>query len=173
MDTEDKVSVAYDMAEEIKKFHKTKSGVQGLVDSGIVEIPHLFVHSSEDLLQEPERNRDCFDIPIIDLQGVDGERRKVIVEEIQRASESWGIFQMVNHGIPISVLDDIIEGVRKFHEQPTEEKQKMYSYDLSRKVRFFSNGDVSITGAAEWRDSLNWNFREDHLDPEELPPVCR
>lgn len=92
----------------------------------------------------------------------------MIVEEIKRASESWGFFQMVNHGVPVRILDEMIEGVRKFHEQPTEDKQKIYAHDHSKKVRFYSNVDLYELQAADWRDSP-----EGHLDPEGLPLVCR
>lgn len=162
-----------DREEQIKQFHETKAGVKGLVDSGILKIPQIFVQPAEELLKEPETNSHFFDLPTIDLQGVGGGRREVIVEEIRQASESWGFFQMVNHGIPDSVLDNMIEGVREFHEQPTEEKQKIYAHDASRNVRFLSNGDIYIAQAADWKDSLTCNFRQGYLNPEELPAVCR
>ncbi|KAL5698884.1 hypothetical protein ACHQM5_029863 [Ranunculus cassubicifolius] len=171
MDTEAK-GIYYDRAEEIKKFNETKAGVKGLVDSGLVKIPKLFVHPSDDLPNKPQTD-ESFEIPTIDLQGVNDERRKTIVEEIRKASETWGFFLMVNHGIPDCVLDEIIEGIRRFHEQSTEEKQKLYACDYSRKVRFYSNGDLYPSQPADWKDSLNCNFPDEKLDPEGLPIVCR
>ncbi|KAF5207328.1 1-aminocyclopropane-1-carboxylate oxidase-like protein [Thalictrum thalictroides] len=176
MDTEESLLskvLDYDRTKEIKEFDETKAGVKGLVDSGVVRVPKFFIHSSENLPKKPDSNGNCLKIPVVDLQGAEGERRKLIVEEIQKASEAWGFFQMVNHGIPATLLDGMIEGVRQFHEQPTEEKQKIYARDCSRKVRFYSNGDLYISQAANWRDSLNCNFHEDQLDTEELPSVCR
>nr|GMD89824.1 1-aminocyclopropane-1-carboxylate oxidase homolog 1-like [Ipomoea batatas] len=47
-------------------------------------------------------------------------KRREVVEAIGEASETWGFFQVVNHGIPINVLEEIKRGVRGFHEQDTE-----------------------------------------------------
>ncbi|KAL5712148.1 hypothetical protein ACHQM5_014347 [Ranunculus cassubicifolius] len=174
MNTEDK-SMNYDRVAEVKKFYETKAGVKGLVDSGIVKIPKLFIHSSLDLVKDCDSKDHYFEIPTIDLYGVDdGGRRKVVVEEIRAASNTWGFFQMVNHGIPVSILDEMIDGVRRFHEQPTEEKQKIYAQETSKKVRFYSNGyALRMSQAADWRDSLSCSFGEETLDPEGLPLVCR
>ncbi|XP_062089639.1 1-aminocyclopropane-1-carboxylate oxidase homolog 11-like [Humulus lupulus] len=61
-------------------------------------------------------------IPVIDLEGLDKDdvRRKKIVEKIGKASESSGFFQIINHGIPESVLKEMKEGVRRFFDQETE-----------------------------------------------------
>ncbi|KAK9153144.1 hypothetical protein Sjap_000624 [Stephania japonica] len=41
-----------------------------------------------------------------------------------REGEKCGFFQIVKHGIPVEILDDMLEGVRKFHELPQEERSK-------------------------------------------------
>ncbi|PIA45338.1 hypothetical protein AQUCO_01700701v1 [Aquilegia coerulea] len=162
-----------DRAKEMKEFHETKAGVKGLVDSGIVKIPKIFIHPPENLPKESDSNANGFKIPVIDLEGVGGDRRKLIVEEIWKASETWGFFQIVNHGVPDSVLDEMIEDSRKFHEQPTKEKQLIYDCNGSKKVRFSSNGELYGSQTAHWSDTLSCNFQEDLLDPEGLPLICR
>ncbi|MCE3052039.1 hypothetical protein HAX54_051445 [Datura stramonium] len=57
------------------------------------------------------------------------DRRKKIVDEIRDASEKWGFFQLINHGVPSSVLDGMIHGIRKFHEQDVDVKKEYYSPD--------------------------------------------
>ena len=49
---------------------------------------------------------------------------------------------MLNHGIPLDVLDKVIEGFRMFHEQDVEVKKEFYSKDRSRQVRFNTNRDL-------------------------------
>ncbi|XAR57397.1 Deacetoxyvindoline 4-hydroxylase [Bertholletia excelsa] len=102
------------------------------------------------------------------------ERRKEIIDEVRTASESWGFFQVVNHGIPSSVLDGMIHGVSKFHEQDHEAKKVFYTRDRERRVRYECNYELHQSQAANWRDSLKFSmlFSED-LDPEEMPEVCR
>ncbi|XP_051142095.1 1-aminocyclopropane-1-carboxylate oxidase homolog 11-like [Andrographis paniculata] len=159
--------------EEVEKFEKSKAGVKGLVDSGITKLPCLF--------RTPFRVSETNDgskvqIPVIDLQGVDlgGSRRSEIVKEIRRASENWGIFQIVNHGIPDAVMDGILESTRRFHEQPKEAKMDLYSSDNRCVVRFHTiNGRLERSHPAGWRDSLSCIFSDGVVDPEVIPRVCR
>nr|GMD74392.1 1-aminocyclopropane-1-carboxylate oxidase homolog 1-like [Ipomoea batatas]GME13592.1 1-aminocyclopropane-1-carboxylate oxidase homolog 1-like [Ipomoea batatas] len=57
------------------------------------------------------------------MEGVhtDPTRRSEIIKEMRDACQSWGFFQILNHGIPTEVLDEMIEGVREFHEQDSEQ----------------------------------------------------
>nr|QJD15033.1 dechloroacutumine halogenase [Menispermum canadense] len=59
------------------------------------------------------------DIPVIDLSEPDEEK---LVRALVSASEEWGIFQVVNHGIPTDVIDKFMRVGREFFELPQEEK---------------------------------------------------
>jgi len=62
-------------------------------------------------------------------------RRKDLIERIRDALEKWGFFQVVNHGIPISVLEGVLGGIKEFFEQDDEIKQAYYTReDIDRKV---------------------------------------
>lgn len=164
----------YDKAKEVKEFDDTKAGVKGLVDSGVTKIPRFFVHPLENLPKSSDIDDICLQVPLIDLEGFEDCRRMEIVNKIREASETWGFFQLINHGVPVSVMDEMLEGVRRFHEQPKEVKMEMYSRDCQKLVRFFSNGDLLVTkGAADWRDAIAFDFRDGQLDPETFPKICR
>ena len=62
---------------------------------------------------------------------------------------------MVNHRIPLSLIDEMINGVRKFHEQDVEVKKVLYLRDQMKKVRFESDYDLYQLRAANWRNNLN------------------
>ncbi|CAA2984774.1 1-aminocyclopropane-1-carboxylate oxidase homolog 1-like [Olea europaea subsp. europaea] len=158
----------YDWEKEVEEFEKTKAGVKGLVDSGVVKIPRFFIDQSE-----KSSNVAQLQIPVIDFQELK-TRRMEIVEEIRKASEIWGFFQMVNHGVPMSAMDAILEGTRKFHEQTKESKMEYYSTDMMRKVKFYTIlGTLQKSHAASWRDAFSCTFTDDMLDPAAIPPVCR
>ncbi|KAK6937809.1 Non-hem dioxygenase N-terminal domain [Dillenia turbinata] len=164
----------YDRAKEVLDFDNTKAGVKGLVDSGVTKIPRFCVHPPESLQDSPFDIQGMnLSVPIIDLGGSQSGRRKEIVEEIRKASETWGFFQVVNHGIPVSIMDEMIHGIRRFHELPKEEKMLWYSRDFDQIVRYYCNGDLLIAKAANWRDSISCEYRDDTLDPEAIPQVCR
>ncbi|EOY05988.1 2-oxoglutarate (2OG) and Fe(II)-dependent oxygenase superfamily protein, putative [Theobroma cacao] len=165
----------YDRQSEVKAFDDTKAGVKGLVDSVVTKIPRIFVDQNLVL----EKNSSCvnyqFSVPIIDLQGIteDSTMRAEVIEQVQIACEKWGFFQVVNHEIPGSVLDEMIDGIRRFHEQDTEVKKEFYTRDTTRrKVLYLSNVDLYRSKAANWRDTLGCLMAPDPPDPTELPEVC-
>jgi hypothetical protein len=146
---------SYDRANDVKRFDDSKVGVKGLVDSGITTIPRFFVHPPETLSDLKPGTRTGSGpeiIPAIDLSGLDsGNRRSVIVEEIRRAASTFGFFQIVNHGVPLDVLDRTMASVKGFHEQPTEKKAGVYRREISTGVSYMSNVDLYHSKAASWR----------------------
>ncbi|XP_074347142.1 1-aminocyclopropane-1-carboxylate oxidase homolog 11-like [Apium graveolens] len=155
---------------ELKAFDDTKAGVKGLVDAGILNIPEIFIRPPDEVSEEWNYTHDQ-QVPVIDFQGIENsDRRKQIVSQVQQASEHWGFFQVVNHGIPLSVLDGMIDGVRLFHEQDFEAKKQLYSLDYTKTVRFCSNYDLYQSQAANWVDSLLLTMP---FDADDLPKSCR
>ncbi|PON95083.1 Oxoglutarate/iron-dependent dioxygenase [Trema orientale] len=161
---------------EVKEFAATKMGVKGLIDSGITKIPRIFIHPPEDHSESSlsDQNGTHFRVPLIDLQGLfGGKRRNEIVNAVKTAAETWGFFQIVNHGIPENVLEQLLESVRRFHEQPQEYKDEWYSRDFTRQVNYYSNGDLNPSNPADWRDTLSCKFKDDKHSFDALPHVCR
>ncbi|KAJ1417503.1 Oxoglutarate/iron-dependent dioxygenase [Sesbania bispinosa] len=161
-------------AKEVKEFDDTKAGVKGLVDSGIVKLPRFFIHPPEYLPKSSSTSgTSCFQVPVIDFTGYEMCRRSEIINEIREASETWGFFQMVNHGVPVCVMDDMLKAIKEFHEQPSEVKKEWYSRDHKMRVRYFCNGDLLVAKAANWRDTIIFDFQDGPLKPEAYPIMCR
>ncbi|XP_044498245.1 1-aminocyclopropane-1-carboxylate oxidase homolog 1-like isoform X2 [Mangifera indica] len=80
---------------------------------------------------------------------------------------------VVNHGIPLNMLEEMIDAIRRFHEQDTNEKKEFYSRDETRSVIYNTNFDFYRAPAANWRDSLYCVMAPRPPKPEELPAVCR
>nr|POF08643.1 1-aminocyclopropane-1-carboxylate oxidase like 1 [Quercus suber] len=97
---------------------------------------------------------------------------KQVVEEIKRVSETLGLFQIVNYGISEDVMDDMIKGIRRFHEQPTEVKREYYSHDATKNITYMSNFHLYKAKAANWRDSLSFAMAPVAQNPEEFPSAC-
>ncbi|CAI9291782.1 unnamed protein product [Lactuca saligna] len=74
-------------------------------------------------------------IPVIDFSKLNGEERPTTMSQIANGCEEWGFFQLVNHGIPVDLL----------------ERVKMVSsecYKQEREDNFFKNSapvDLPIT----------------------------
>ncbi|GFP96823.1 1-aminocyclopropane-1-carboxylate oxidase homolog 11 [Phtheirospermum japonicum] len=162
----------HEWEKEIEAFEKSKAGVKGLIDSGITNIPRFFISPNV----SETKNGLRVEIPVIDFRGAErgGDRRVKIIDEIRKASEKWGFFQMVNHGVPLSATESILECTRKFHEQPKEAKTELYSSDSRQSVRFYTiNGHLKKSDVAGWRDAFSCTFTDDFVDREAIPLVCR
>lgn len=122
----------YDRRSELKAFDESKAGVKGLVDAGVAKIPRIFIHAEQHQQYYDNSGSSSdpkFSIPIIDFQGINGDAnlRAKVVNEVRVACENWGFFQAVNHGVEICVLDEMIDGVRRFHEQDHQVKSEFYT----------------------------------------------
>ncbi|KAK2405947.1 1-aminocyclopropane-1-carboxylate oxidase protein [Trifolium repens] len=137
---------------ERKAFDETKAGVKGLVDDGLHVIPV---------------------IDLVDINNKDQSIHQRIVEKINEACETWGFFQVVNHGIPLSVLEELKDGVKRFYEQDTEVKKAIYTRDKNRSLVYNSNFDIYSSPALNWRDTFICSLAPDTPKPEDFPVVCR
>ncbi|KAK6122723.1 hypothetical protein DH2020_043542 [Rehmannia glutinosa] len=165
----------YDRKSKLQAFDNTKAGVKGLVDAGITKIPTFFIHPPQNVKDFTGLSKTQFSFPVIDLDGIDKDtnKREKIVERIREASETWGFFQVLNHGIPTSILEEMLDGIRKFHEQETEIKKQYYTRDFTKRVGFHSNFDLFTSPAANWRDTVYCLIAPNPPQPEEFPQVCR
>lgn len=65
-------------------------------------------------------------IPVIDFSKLDGQGRAEVMAQIANGCEEWGFFQLVNHGIPVELLERV--------KNVTSE-----CYKLEREESFFKN----------------------------------
>ncbi|KAL1561756.1 1-aminocyclopropane-1-carboxylate oxidase 1-like isoform X2 [Salvia divinorum] len=164
-----------DRKSELQAFDDTKAGVKGLVDAGITKLPTIFLHPPQNLKDIRTPTGTHFDFPVIDLESFDKDPslRRKIVDRIREAAETWGFFQVVNHGIPVAILEDMLDGVRGFMEQDTDIKKQYYTRDSTSKFRFNSNFDLFSAPATNWRDSFYCVFAPNPPQPQQLPQICR
>ncbi|XP_028767129.1 1-aminocyclopropane-1-carboxylate oxidase homolog 1-like isoform X1 [Neltuma alba] len=162
----------YDRNAEFQAFEDTRAGVKGLVDSGLTKIPRMF-HSEELNHTESSENYSNLTIPIVDLAGIhnDSSLHTEAVAKIGSACQNWGFFQVINHGIPNDVFDEVIDGIRRFHEQDSKIRKQFYTRDLNKKVRYYSNVHMHKDRPANWRDTLF--VAPDAAKADDIPAVCR
>ncbi|KAM3324916.1 1-aminocyclopropane-1-carboxylate oxidase 1 [Capsicum chacoense] len=165
----------HDRKSELEAFDDTKAGVKGLVDAGISKVPQIFISPPNTSTNNSNPTTGQFIFPVIDLQGINDNQinRKKVVEEVRDASETWGFFQVINHGIPFDVLEEMIRGARSFHEQNTEIKKQWYTREFTKKVVYNSNFDLYSAPATNWRDTFFCIMAPNPPSFEELPQICR
>ncbi|KAJ0245124.1 Non-hem dioxygenase N-terminal domain-containing protein [Hirschfeldia incana] len=162
-----------DSYNERKAFDETKAGVKGLVDAHITEVPSIF-RLPQGALSNNKPSVSASAIPIIDLADVDVSRED-IVKKIKDAAETWGFFQVINHGVPLSVIEEIQGGVRRFHEQDLQVKASYFTRDLSKTFVYNSNFDLYNPSSlcVNWRDTFVCCMAPDPPNPEDIPLACR
>ena len=168
-------SADYDRMKEVKEFDESKMGVKGLSDSGITSIPRFFIHPPQTLSQlKSSSSSSSPGIPMIDLSNLDSpHHRPKIVDQIREASKTWGFFQVINHGVAVSALEETINAIKSFHEQPQQVKAKHYVREEGRGVMYASNNDLYRSEAASWHDSLQVWMAPQPLEVEQIPEICR
>ncbi|KFK27477.1 hypothetical protein AALP_AA8G388700 [Arabis alpina] len=171
-----KTSMEFDSYTERKAFDETKEGVKGLVDAKITEVPRIFL-VPQGSLRDKKPSVSDLEIPTIDFSNVyvDKASREAVVEKVRYAAEKWGFFQVINHGAPLKILEEIIEGARRFHEEDPEVKKSYFSREfVTKKVVYNTNFDLYGSSASvDWRDTISSFMAPDPPTPEELPVACR
>ncbi|XP_027101799.2 flavanone 3-dioxygenase 3-like [Coffea arabica] len=93
--------------------------------------------------------------PIIDLSSlhhpIHGLRIK---EEVRLACKDSGFFQVINHGIPLSVMNDALDAATDFFELPHEEKMSLASANIREPVRYGTSLNHVEDRVLFWRDFI-------------------
>ncbi|KAL3535925.1 hypothetical protein ACH5RR_004386 [Cinchona calisaya] len=99
--------------------------VQELAEDPGGELPEQFV-CTETPYGLITASVPLMDIPVIDfsLLSASSVTTDDEFEKLQSALTSWGCFQVINHGIEFSLLDELRENGREFFKLPMKEKQK-------------------------------------------------
>ncbi|KAJ7968834.1 2-oxoglutarate (2OG) and Fe(II)-dependent oxygenase superfamily protein [Quillaja saponaria] len=154
------------------------TSVQQLATEPINSIPQHFLRPD----QEPpspffnENTGPLPTIPIIDMkQLLSGEASAEFeLENLYSSCKEWGLFQVVNHGVSISLLENLKHEIEGFFQLPLEEKMK-----YKKEGDFEGYGTVILSNdqKLDWGDRFYMitnplNRRKPHLFPE-LPSSLR
>ncbi|GMN56919.1 hypothetical protein TIFTF001_026028 [Ficus carica] len=145
------------------------NGAKGLSETGIKSIPKQYVQP----LEERTMNKVIVgeSIPIIDVSNWDDPK---VASSIRNAAEKWGFFQIINHDVPIEVLDHVKEATCRFFDMPAEEKNK-YSKEntVSNNVRYMTSFIPEVEKALEWKDYLSLFYVSEDEASRLWPAACK
>lgn len=120
------------------------------IDCGITKLPQIFIHLHNSLEKNPKKSNFIFPFNRPSKQQRNSETNSRSIRNMGVFSK-WSIivFQFF-------VLDEMLRGTRRFHEQDINVKKPYCSRDVTRKVMYNCNFELfsEKSFAADWRDSL-------------------
>ncbi|KDP34560.1 hypothetical protein JCGZ_11110 [Jatropha curcas] len=151
--------------------HKA-NGLKGLVDTGLESIPHQYIQPQDERLNTSQILISQESIPIIDVSNWDDPQ---VAESISQAASKWGFFQIINHGIPLEIVDNLKDSGHGFFSLPNEERKKYWKGNSSTDTVFLATSFSPLTEKVlEWKDYLSFHYIPgDEKSPSLWPPICK
>ncbi|XP_021722400.1 protein SRG1-like [Chenopodium quinoa] len=105
--------------------------VQELAKESITHVPSRYLRVQEN---DNDSTIDCpidqtspVSVPVIDLQRLlHADSKDSELDKLHLACKEWGFFQVINHGVSISLLETFKEEVTNFLKLPMEEKKILW-----------------------------------------------
>ncbi|KAF8019279.1 hypothetical protein BT93_G0068 [Corymbia citriodora subsp. variegata] len=147
--------------------------VQELVKEAITEVPPHYVRADQDHpFMGDDHGTSLLQVPVIDLSKLSSSNGHLMESELEKlhaASKDWGFFQLINHGVSCSLVEEVKLGIQEFFKLPMEEKRKFWQEegDLEGFGQAFV---VSEEQKLDWGDmffvmSQPRRLRKSHLFP--------
>ncbi|KAG1330432.1 flavonol synthase/flavanone 3-hydroxylase [Cocos nucifera] len=141
--------------------------VQALAEVGLSHLPPQYIQPPE-LRPDPQRREaaDHGGVPVVDLDpSVDPLPR------LRRACAEWGAFQVVNHGVPARLLEEMKAAGLGFFRSPMETKLQ-YACDpgAAASEGYGSRMLAKDGGVLDWRDYFDHHtLPESRRNPSRWP----
>ncbi|KAL6984412.1 iron ascorbate-dependent oxidoreductase [Sarracenia purpurea var. burkii] len=113
-------------------------------------IPAEFIRAENEQPAITTVRGQFLEVPVIDLGDPDEEKGVQLVDE---AGREWGIFQVVNHGIPDQVIAELQRVGKEFFELPQEEKE-LYAKLPNSMEGYGTKLQKEVEGKKGWVDHL-------------------
>ncbi|GAV74105.1 2OG-FeII_Oxy domain-containing protein/DIOX_N domain-containing protein [Cephalotus follicularis] len=131
----------------------TMRGVQSLAEAGIAHVPAQYIQPPQTRIGFSLVKHNNIDIPTIDLDP--SQSKQLVREAIGSACRDWGAFHVINHGVPIPLLDEMRSAGLSFFERCSTQDKLCYACDpnLAATEGYGSKMLQSTdTAVLDWRD---------------------
>lgn len=154
---------------------KQGNGVKGLADFNIASLPPRYVHPPNERIDRNEviDASPYLSVPI-DMSGLGGPKSGAVVEALCGAAEKLGFFQVVNHGVPLQVLEGAKQAAHTFFNLPSEKKAVFLKGRTPCPNVFYGTSFSPETEKSlEWKDYLSMVYMDGEETVQFWPLECR
>nr|BAW35472.1 anthocyanin synthase [Tricyrtis sp. Shinonome] len=167
------------MATEVRPLPPSR--VESLAGSGLSTIPKEYIRPESereylgDAIEVVTKSKDGSpEVPIVDLLDFDSpdeELCKLCVVALKEAAEDWGVMHILNHGIPLELIDRLREVGKGFFDLPIEIKEEYANDQESGSIQGYGSKLANnASGQLEWEDYyFHLIFPEDKTDISTWP----
>ncbi|GMJ05386.1 Scopoletin 8- Hydroxylase [Hibiscus trionum] len=144
------------------------NGVKGMVDAGLSTVPQAYLQPPKERIDKEAARKHGQ--PPIDLSKLDGPEHDKVAEQIVRAAENLGFFQVVNHGVPVELLESLKDAAHNFFGLPSE-KKAVYRAEVSPTplVKYGTSFVPQKEKALEWKDYVSMQYTNDDEARQQWP----
>nr|WCP86768.1 feruloyl-CoA 6'-hydroxylase [Clematis terniflora] len=151
---------------------KKGNGVKGLSNIGFESIPEQYIQPMEQRLDMKTVSTEA-SIPIIDMSKYHDDP-SVLAELVCHAAETWGFFQLINHGVPNEVLESVKEATNCFFGLSAGAKNKYTQGNSPTKsVRYGTSFVPKAEKSMEWKDYLSLFYTSQEEADAFWPKECK
>lgn len=126
--------------------------VKSLADQGIKDLPVNYV-KDEDERPVVAYNDFSKEVPVISMgKARAGEaERAQLVTELRGACEEWGLFQIIDHGVPAELNSQIMSSAEEFFSLPVDDKVH-YAIQPGQFVGYGNGSFINDDPFKDWRE---------------------
>ncbi|KAI6705612.1 hypothetical protein NL676_008574 [Syzygium grande] len=147
--------------------------VQEMAKELITEVPPRYVCTNQGHpFMHDDHGTSLLQLPVIDLDKLASSNDDLMEFELEKlhvACRDWGFFQLINHGVSCSLVEEVKLGIQEFFKLPMEEKRKFWQEEGDLEG-FGQSFVVSEEQKLDWSDiffmvSLPRHLRKPRLFP--------
>ncbi|KAJ1430554.1 Oxoglutarate/iron-dependent dioxygenase [Sesbania bispinosa] len=99
--------------------------VQEIAKEALTKVPERYVRPHHERPILSTTTTPSLQVPVIDLSKLlSQDLREPELKQLHYACKDWGFFQLINHGVSTSLLENVKAGAQEFFNLPMEEKKK-------------------------------------------------
>ncbi|XP_021749527.1 feruloyl CoA ortho-hydroxylase 2-like [Chenopodium quinoa] len=149
---------------------KSGRGVKGLSEMELKDLPKEYLQPQSERPSNMKIMEEA-SIPIIDVSNWDDQ---AVLKSLCDAAQKWGFFQIINHGVPLEVLENVKRATLALFAMAPEDKRNYFKENSpSNHVRLSTSFIPEVENALEWKDYLSLFYVSDDEAFALWPTICR